>query len=118
MRRFFRRLGALALSGLAFAVALFLILQLNPASTTGWVVYGVLLAIAIVGTLLIYRHLMGSDFGPAYPDADAGEGYAPGILVGAGGQRRRRREEEEDIDTGIARGEEVDGDIDDPGQLI
>lgn len=115
MRRFFRRLGAFSLSLLAFAVALFVILQLSPASTTGWVVYGVLLLIAIFGALFIYRHLMGSDFGEAYPEADTGEGYAPGIMIGAGGQRRRRDEDE--TDAGIAKGQQADGDIDDPSTL-
>lgn len=114
MRRFFRRLFAFVLALATFGVALFLILQLQPQSTAGWVIYGAGLIGAVLGSLFIYRRLMGSDFGDPYPHADAGEGYAPGILVGAGGQRRRR--EEDDIDSGVARGDRAGGD-DDPSDL-
>lgn len=108
-------MGAFSLALTAFAVAMFLILKLDPASATGWVVYAVFLLGSVVGALLMYRGLMGSDFGPSYPDAGTGEGYAPGIMVGAGGQRRRR--EDDDLDAGIAKGEEAGADIDDPSAL-
>lgn len=109
MRRFFRRFFAFMLSLATLGVALFLILQLQPRSMTGWVLYGAALLGAVLGSLLLYRRLMGSDFGDPYPEADSGEGYAPGIMVGAGGQRRRR---DDDTDAGVAGGDRADDDAD------
>lgn len=116
---FLRRLFAFLLAGMFFAVALFVILQLRPASGAGWAVWVFFLLLAACATLFIYRRLMGSDFGEPYPFAGTGEGYAPGIMAGAGGSRRRKREEDEDADVGTARGQGAAeaGEVDDPAGL-
>jgi len=117
MTRFFKRIGAILLSGTFFVLALFVILRFDPASATGWSVFALFLLLAVAGTFWIYRGFMGADFGAAYPDAGTGEGYATGIGAGAGGSRRRR-DEGEDIDTGSAAGRgSGGGEADDPGQL-
>lgn len=100
MTRFFRRLAAFTIALVTFAVALFLILQLEPASLGGWVLLAVLFLGAVVGSLYAYRALMGSDFAPGMVSPDGQDRYAPGLAFGASaGQSRRRRDDgDEDMD--------------------
>ena len=109
MTRFFRRLAAFTIALVTFAVALFLIFKLEPASLGGWLLLGALFLGAVAGSLLVYRGLMGSDFAPGMVSPDGQDRYAPGLAFGASaGQSRRRRDEDEDMDP--AAGSRGDGD--------
>jgi hypothetical protein len=100
MTRFFRRLASFTIALVTFAVALFLILQLEPASLGGWVLLAVLFLVAVAGSLYVYRALMGSHFAPGMVSPDGQDRYAPGLAVGtsAGQSRRRRDDGDEDMD--------------------
>lgn len=95
MTRFFARLLAFILAVTLLAAALMLIVNLRPESTGGYVLIAILLALAFVLPVVIYRAMMTKwkrDHRPE--ETRVGAGLAMGTAVDSS----RRREDGDDVD--------------------
>jgi len=99
MTKFFARILAFILAVTFLAVALIVIVNLRPQGVGGYVLIAILLALAFLAPVVIYRAMMGkwtSDHRPGEPRV--GAGLAMGTAIDPS---RRRRDED-------ASGDDVD----------